>query len=341
MSASKALYSEVLYLQQFGFCQVASAVALLYDYRTSGIICYICTSTVSSSTAAVLLFGSEVDLIWVGNVFHYFFIGLTFAKARDWNLVTFLYATVRYLGIFLILDTIFCLAWYETRTWVLYVFRTAMDIIMMKRIHALSRAASSRFLSSSKEVMAAMVIAFIVKNAVSITLSLLALGPGSHLSYDEYDFIGTHVCGILVPKANIFVSAQIPILVFEVFMFGLAFSYFLADVWGSWRSNESKVWKAGDLVQILVRDSTIYFAIIAAATALDYGNLEASGPTVYAAISVALQNFLLYCFAPRLVLNMRGHKNRVHRTRFDHALNNVVRNEDHLPQGIDQMWNIA
>ncbi|KAF8423741.1 hypothetical protein L210DRAFT_3653743 [Boletus edulis BED1] len=220
-------------------------------------------------------------------------------------------------------------------------FNVMFVVIMMKRIHALSRAASSRFLSSSKEVMAAMVIAFIVKNAVSITLSLLALGPGSHLSYDEYDFIGTHVCGILVPKANIFVSAQIPILVFEVFMFGLAFSYFLADVWGSWRSNESKVWKAGDLVQILVRDSTIYFAIIAAATALDYGNLEASGPTVYAAISVALQNFLLYCFAPRLVLNMRGHKNRVHRTRFDHALNNVVRNEDHLPQGIDQMWNIA
>ncbi|KAF8431953.1 hypothetical protein L210DRAFT_3650785 [Boletus edulis BED1] len=259
MSANDALYSELLYLQQFGFCQVASAAALLYDF--------------------LLLFGSEVDLIW----------------DRDWNLITLLYVIVRYLGFFLVLDTIF----------------------------------------------STMVTAFIVKNAVSITLSLLALGPGSHLSYGEYDFIGTHVCGILVPKANIFVSAQIPILVFEVFMFGLAFSYFLADVWGSWRSNESKVWKAGDLVQILVRDSTIYFAIIAAATALDYGNLEASGPTVYAAISVALQNFLLYCFAPRLVLNMRGHKNRVHRTRFDHALNNVVRNEDHLPQGIDQMWNIA
>ncbi|KAF8119535.1 hypothetical protein EV363DRAFT_1504028 [Boletus edulis] len=325
MSVNDALYSELLYLQQFGFCQVASAAALLYDF--------------------LLLFGNEVDLIW----------------DRDWNLVTLLYVIVRYLGFFLILDTIFYvgylvfpehsntddegrlsgLGWYETRTWVLYVFRTAMDIIMMKRIHGLSRAASSRFLSSSKEVVAVMVTAFIVKNAVSITLSLLALGPGSHLSYGEYDFIGTRVCGILVPKANILVSAQIPILVFEVFMFGLAFSYFLADVWGSWRSNESKVWKAGDLVRILVRDNTIYFAIIAAATALDYGNLEASGPTVYAAISVALQNFLLYCFAPRLVLNMRGHKNRVHRTGFDHALNNVVRSEDHLPQGIDQMWNIA
>ncbi|KAF8127480.1 hypothetical protein EV363DRAFT_1172288 [Boletus edulis] len=257
MSASKALYSEVLYLQQFGFCQVASAAALLYDY--------------------LLLFGSEVDFIW----------------ARDWNLVTFLYATVRYLGIFLIF--------------------------------------------SSKWVVATMVTAFIMKNAFSITLSLLALGPGSHLIYHEHDIAGTHVCGILVPKANILVSAQIPVLAFEVLVFGLAFTYFVAHVWGIWYANESKVWKVGDFLRILVRDSTIYFAIIAAATALDYGNLEASGPTVYAAISLALQNFLPFCFAPRLVINVKEHENRAHMGGVSgEELSTLVFNEDRLTQGTDR-----
>jgi hypothetical protein len=60
---------------------------------------------------------------------------------------------------------------------------------------------------------------------------------------------------------TLLISALFPTLAFEALLFGLAFGYFAADVWGFWRSQESNKWKVGDLVQIMVRDSTIYFAM--------------------------------------------------------------------------------
>lgn len=65
----------------------------------------------------------------------------------------------------------------------------------------------------------------------------------------------------MIQLSTLLISSQFPTLGFEVLLFGLAFSYFVADVWRFWRSKEPKIWKVSDLVQILVRDSTIYFAM--------------------------------------------------------------------------------
>lgn len=62
-------------------------------------------------------------------------------------------------------------------------------------------------------------------------------------------------------ESTLVLSAQFPTLAFEILLFVLAFGYFVADVWAAWRSKERKMWKVNDLVQILVRDSTIYFAM--------------------------------------------------------------------------------
>ena len=66
------------------------------------------------------------------------------------------------------------------------------------------------------------------------------------------------MCGGKILKGALLVSAQFPTLAFEALLFVLAFSYFAADAWGCWRS---EVCKVGDLVQILIRDSTVYFAM--------------------------------------------------------------------------------
>lgn len=65
----------------------------------------------------------------------------------------------------------------------------------------------------------------------------------------------------MMSLSNLLISAIFPTLAFEALLFCLAFSYFAADVWGFWRSQESNKLNVGDLVQILVRDSTIYFAL--------------------------------------------------------------------------------
>lgn len=84
--------------------------------------------------------------------------------------------------------------------WGPYVFRVAMDstlfglctplapgsdvdfiVIMMKRIYALSHNLSG-ILNSRKWVLRIMVATFIAKYAASITMLLLAIGPGSHLT---------------------------------------------------------------------------------------------------------------------------------------------------------------
>ncbi|KAF8546642.1 hypothetical protein OG21DRAFT_1066808 [Imleria badia] len=314
-SVPRMISSTVLYLQQIAFCQVAGAAALFYDY--------------------LLAFGSEIDLIW----------------ARKWNLVTLLYGIVRYLSFFLILDNIFDMvnliwtpnvsrAWYQIRMWGPYVFRIAMDILMMKRIYALSQRPNG-FLSSPKWVLATMVTAFIAKVVSSITLLLLDIGPGSQVTFVESNFSGTRVCDTMMSRGNLLIASQFPTLAFEVLLFVLALTYFFADVWGFWRSRESNKWKAGDLVQILVRDSMVYFAINVAATALDIGNSNTQVPTVYIPISLALQSFLPYCFAPRLVINVKQHENRVHMSGFGEELGDMVFEEGRLPQGIQKMDHFA
>lgn len=152
---------------------------------------------------------------------------------------------------------------------------------MMKRIYALS-CSLGRFLNSPKWVLGIMVTAFIAKYALCVTFLLVAIGPGSQLGcksclrslrhshlksipYLAFDteVLGTHVCGtrMTMQESTLVLSAQFPTLAFEILLFVLAFGYFVADVWAAWRSKERKMWKVNDLVQILVRDSTIYFAM--------------------------------------------------------------------------------
>jgi hypothetical protein len=63
--------------------------------------------------------------------------------------------------------------------------------------------------------------------------------------------------------------------------------------------------------------------------------------TIYIAISLALQAFLPSCFAPRLVINVKEHENRVHMSEFGGELSDIRFVEGQLPQGIQQMDDFA
>ena len=63
--------------------------------------------------------------------------------------------------------------------------------------------------------------------------------------------------------------------------------------------------------------------------------------TVYIAISLALQNFLLYCFAPRLVINIKEHESGVRMSDLSGELSNIVFNEGCLPQDVEQMHDFS
>jgi len=65
--------------------------------------------------------------------------------------------------------------------------------------------------------------------------------------------------------------------------------------------------------------------------------------TSYIAISMALQTFLPYCFAPRLVINVKEHENRVHMSGFSAGALSDIRflNEGHLSQGTQQLDDFA
>ena len=57
---------------------------------------------------------------------------------------------------------------------------------------------------------------------------------------------------------------------------------------------------------------------------------------------MALQSFLPYCFAPRLVINMKEHENRVHMSGFSGELSDIrFLNEGHLPRGTQQLNDFA
>ncbi|KIJ11152.1 hypothetical protein PAXINDRAFT_181926, partial [Paxillus involutus ATCC 200175] len=289
--------STLSYLQQVEMTQVAGAAALFYDY--------------------LLGFGSEVDLIWT----------------RKWNLVTLLYAVVRYLSFPLLINSALYmgsvnwtgqqlrllsgLLWYQIRMWGPYVYGIAMDVILIKRIRALSLSPGP-FVNASKWVLIVMGFSYIAKWASAITLLMLGIGPGRHLTSAEYEFAGTFICGTMIPNAGFLISANIPKFCFELLLFVLAAGYFVGDVWEHYQ--REKIWKVNDLMQILARDSTIYFALNVAATGLNIGNWKASAPDIYVALSMSLQSFIPFCLSPRLVINVKQHANRVHMTGFERDL---------------------
>ncbi|KIJ65250.1 hypothetical protein HYDPIDRAFT_111190 [Hydnomerulius pinastri MD-312] len=204
-----------------------------------------------------------------------------------------------------------------------------MDVIMIKRVRALSNA-SSRFFGASKWVLILMVFSCVAKYASVIVLLMLGIGPGSHITAMEVDFMGTFICGAIVPNSGYLMSADIPTLCFEIILFVLAVFYFAIDVWESYRplkpnalsdhSHDScpqpetqklEGGKVNELMQIMARDSTIYFALNLAATLLHVGNWK-SNPNFYVALSMSLQAFIPFCFAPRLVINVRERDRQVH-----------------------------
>ncbi|KAF8836656.1 hypothetical protein BDN67DRAFT_281418 [Paxillus ammoniavirescens] len=279
---------------QVEMTQVAGAAALFYDY--------------------LLGFGSEVDLIWT----------------QKWNLVTLLYAVVRYLSFPLLINSALymgsvnwtgqvSLLWYQIRMWGPYVYRIAMDVILIKRIRALSLSPGP-FVNASKWVLIVMVFSCIAKWASAITLLMLGIGPGRHLTSAEWEFAGTFICATMIPNSGFLMSANIPKFCFELLLFILAAGYFVADVWEHYQ--REKIWKVNDFVQILARDSTIYFALNAAATGLNIGNWKASAPGIYVALSMSLQSFIPFCLSPRLVINVKQHANRVHMSVFERDLLN-------------------
>ncbi|KAF8835943.1 hypothetical protein BDN67DRAFT_1015086 [Paxillus ammoniavirescens] len=285
---------------------VAGAAALFYDY--------------------LLGFGSEVDLIW------------------KWNLVTLLYAVVRYLSFPLLVNSALymgsvnwtgqdsisnverskvskpklnhtsyyhrCLVWYQIRMWGPYIYRIAMDVIMMQRIRALSTNPMGRFVNASKWVLIVMVISCIATWASNITLLMLGIGPGRHLTSGEYEFAGTFICGTMIPNSGFLMSANIPAFCFELLLFVLAIGYFAVEVWEDYQ--QEKRWKVSGLRQILARDSIIYFALNVAATALDIGIWQVNAPDIFMAASASLQSFIPFCLSPRLIINIKWHRNRGH-----------------------------
>lgn len=152
-------------------------------------------------------------------------------------------------------------------------------VIMMKRVYALS-CSPSRFLNSSKWILGIMVAAFVTKYALCITFLVLAIGPESQITCEsclqtscnhslkacylvvDPNIAGIYMCATLMSNMSgtLVISAQFPTLAFEILLFIFAFGYFVSDVWESWNSEGPKMWKS-DFVQILIRDSTVYFAM--------------------------------------------------------------------------------
>ncbi|KAH7885696.1 hypothetical protein F5I97DRAFT_1137525 [Phlebopus sp. FC_14] len=226
------LASYLLYLEQLEYCQVAVVSALFYDY--------------------LLTFGREVDLVW----------------RKPWSLVSSLYVVVRYLSIPLQIDTIFymgnihlsaqvSLALYEIRQWGQFVYRIAMDAIMILRVDAMSVDASPSS-RGSKPVFLLMVISCVAKNVTIFVLLMLSVGPGSHLVSLEGNFAGTYICGTM-PNTTLFMPTDIPLVCFEILLFVLATAYFVKHVRERYRV--WKRWKVNEFMKILARDSTIYFAL--------------------------------------------------------------------------------
>ncbi|KIJ65281.1 hypothetical protein HYDPIDRAFT_27997 [Hydnomerulius pinastri MD-312] len=330
------LESWLLFLQQLELCQIAGVTVLFYDYRKLDVVIYLAGLCVNTRLK-VLTFSLEVDLIWrkPWSLVSLLYVVVGFVSVMNsgqtkvyippgplselltvncnlYERSSFVRKRVRATPVYILLNGSIvtpvhwfyrCLMVYEIRVWGLFVYRIAMDAIMIKRVYAMYH--------GSRSILILLVSCCIAKTMAVLILLMLSIGPMSGLQYLEGNIDSTFICSTQ-PKVGLMVPSSIPPLCFEVLLFVLVARCFLIHALE--RRRQWNRWKLNDLVRIMARDSTIYFILILATIALNARNWKQT-ENFYGAFSASLVTSIPFILVPRLVVNFKDyfeHADRVH-----------------------------
>jgi len=238
----------------------------------------------------VLTFGQEVDLVW----------------RKRWSLMTFLYLSVRYIGILYSANMILwnlhtvlltdkdCSILDQTRTWASVIANVLLCVIMISRLYAMYQ--------RSRKMLIFLVVIFLALTIASVVI-IAILNNGTY----DYEVIvsGTYQCGE---------SGYQPLLTAVTWMLGTVWEV-LALCLAAWiavkhfRELQPTGWAVGNCLTVLIKSHVLYFSGFTAAACLILAyslSPKLWNALVYGFLQIAsfAQMFVL---GPRLILSIRDY----------------------------------
>ncbi|KIK47974.1 hypothetical protein CY34DRAFT_8622 [Suillus luteus UH-Slu-Lm8-n1] len=284
VSNDPSLWPYINAFRFFSYFVVASSVAVIYDW--------------------VLSFGQEVDLIW----------------SQRWSFMTFLYLSVRYIGIpYVTLSILLSLPTFSASdvlgtpslydfeqlvmnfalNWSSFIVNAMLGVIMIARLYAMHQ--------KSKRVLIFVVVVF---SAITIACGVFVGILDKNTSAEEIIFSGNYQCDFTIQE-----SAQS--LVPKTWVLGTVWeivALFLA-VWvgvKDFRSQPSTGSVMGDCLSVLMKTHMLYFASFVASSCFHLGdfspkmeNSSSVGGQVYDGSLMFWGLVQMFVLGPRLILSVR------------------------------------
>ncbi|KAG2132876.1 uncharacterized protein EDB93DRAFT_1255097 [Suillus bovinus] len=265
-----------------GFAVAVSAVAM-YDW--------------------VLTFGQEVGNAIIGvDILLRTALKVELVWSQRWSLMTFLYLSVRYLGLLFAIIGILCQVMHVALDYISMVGGVMLGVIMIARLHAMYQ--------RSKKVLVFLVVIFLV---ISIYNGVMTTLSARLISGEELILSDTYQCSLTYKGDGVFVCLIIWTLstVWEVLVLCLAVRIAVKHFRELRRYSAAGL--IGDCFTVLMQTHLIYFAIFFAISCFQLINLlsiisaDASSLEFWMHLCICQISQLVYMFVlgPRLILSVR------------------------------------
>ncbi|OAX35255.1 hypothetical protein K503DRAFT_802961 [Rhizopogon vinicolor AM-OR11-026] len=298
VSNDPSLWLIINYLRGYSYFQVGCLIVVVYDWA--------------------LTLGQEFELVW----------------RQRWSLMTFLYLSVRYIGIpftvvlmlinlpsvlFTDVVSILCatvavlirLTALRCRGTILYLVAQYISIITNIMLSVIIIVRLYAMYQRSRQMLIFLVVTFL---AIKITSGVIAtIGTTMHISGKEHVLSGAHICLYAAQGDGIFLLEMNWILgtAWEIIVLCLAVWIAVKHFYELQRPSTG--WTVGDCFTILVKTHVFYFASFITVSTLeltDYFSPKLEDSTsvaygVFAGILNVTQVVQMYILGPRLILGVR------------------------------------
>lgn len=279
VSNDPSFWPQITFNRVSSYFIVASSVAVVYDW--------------------MLNFGQEVELFW----------------RQRWSFVTFLYLSLRYIGLLYAVDNMpaslmtvsltdtGCRDVYITQWWTLFVAYIILGAIVITRLYAMYQ--------RSRKILIFLVAVFLT---VTITCSVMD-GIGTHpFTGEELVLSGTYVCDIAEAQPQLVHWTRVIGTIWEALALCLAVRIAIKHFRELKRPGVSTGSTIEECIAMLIKSQVLYFIAFLAVSCFDLGyfsqTLSASdsvGAQVYCGVLLFVFPVQMFVLGPHLILGIRAY----------------------------------
>ncbi|OAX35168.1 hypothetical protein K503DRAFT_868441 [Rhizopogon vinicolor AM-OR11-026] len=273
-----SLWPIISYSQETSYFEVICLTAVVYDWA--------------------LTFGQEFELVW----------------RQRWSLMTFLYLSVRYIGIpysvITMLVVLTSISFTDAVSTILYFVESWISIIVNAMLGVMIIARLYAMYERSRHMLIFLVVTFLATRITSVVIAAILI---QYISGEEYVFSGVHMCTYAFQGDAVFLIGISWILVTPWETLALCLAVWAAVKHFRELQQPSTRWTVGDCFTILIKTHVFYFASFVTVSTFQLSNdfslkLENSNSVaeeIFLGILGLARGVQMFILGPRLILGVR------------------------------------